>query len=76
MPIQVYRCSEHGEFDVRLSFSDGVPDEYECPYTIETYDKNREFYLGVVKCGKKGVHVIKPPAGVIIEGGTDARKGR
>ena len=30
MPLQVYRCPKHGEFDIRLSFRDDVPQATHC----------------------------------------------
>ena len=55
MPTQVYSCPQHGEFDVFLHFSQGVPQEADCP---------------VVKHGRTcceiSKHVLKAPAGIII----------
>ena len=31
MPTQVYRCPEHGEFDIPLSFKDDIPHSWHCP---------------------------------------------
>ncbi len=31
MPIQTYRCPEHGEFEVRLPFTEPVPPYQACP---------------------------------------------
>ena len=64
MPIQTYLCPIHGEFDIRMSFSDEIPELERCP-VVDPRDT----------CGKKAVHIIKPPAGIIVQGGTGAGRG-
>jgi len=64
MPIQVYSCPIHGEFDVFMSFSDEIPELKPCPI-VDPKDN----------CGKRSVHVIKPPAGIVVQGGTGAGRG-
>jgi len=64
MPLQTYLCPIHGEFDIRMSFSDEIPEIKRCPF-VDPKDN----------CGKRSVHVIKPPAGIIVQGGTGAGRG-
>ena len=35
MPIQVYRCPEHGEFELTVSFKADVPEVMRCPVDVE-----------------------------------------
>src|SRR3990167_2149799 len=64
IPTQVYSCPIHGEFDVFMSFSDEIPELKPCPI-VDPKDN----------CGKRSVHVIKPPAGIVVQGGTGAGRG-
>ena len=64
MPLQTYLCPIHGEFDIRMSFSDEIPEIKRCPF-VDPKDN----------CGKRSVHVIKPPAGIVVQGGTGAGRG-
>lgn len=75
MPIQIYRCPVHGEFEVKLSFKDKVLDEVQCPAGVQEY-RPAASDVDVVPCGAGSPHVIKPPAAIIVEGGTGAGSGR
>ena len=75
MPLQTYRCPVHGEFELRLSFKDEIPGEVQCPAGVQV----RDFITKVVDvehCGAGSQHVLKPPAAIIISGGTGAGSGR
>ena len=67
MPIQVYECPEHGEFELTLKFSDDVLTELPCPSSPEPWSQT-------TACGLPSRHVIKPIAAAIVEGGTGARR--
>jgi len=69
MPLQTYRCPSHGEFDIRLSFSQDVPQTYPCTGSWCGDDACCD------PCGRASPHVIKPPAGIIVQGGTGAGRG-
>ncbi len=56
MPLQVFECPRHGEFDVLLRFSQDVPQEANCP---EVTNGRR--------CCEISKHVLKIPAGIIIK---------
>lgn len=56
MPLQVFSCPRHGEFDVLLHFSQDVPQEANCP--VVKHGRN---------CCEISRHVLKAPAGIIIK---------
>ena len=56
MPIQIYLCTRHGEFEVSVPFSQDVPQEADCP----TKDNGRA-------CCGISRHVLKAPAGITIK---------
>ncbi len=56
MPIQIYLCTRHGEFEVSVPFSEDVPQEVDCP----TKDNDRA-------CCGISRHVLKAPAGITIK---------
>ena len=69
MPLQTYRCPSHGEFDIRLSFSQDVPQTYPCTGSWCGDEDCLD------PCGRASPHVIKPPAGIIVQDGTGAGRG-
>ena len=70
MPTQIYECPEHGEFDVHLSFKDRIPGTWSCPNKCPFDDPCADV------CGVDSKHVLKPPAAIIVSGGTGAGSGR
>ena len=69
MPTQVFNCPKHGEFDINIPFSLDVPQTYPCPNSW-CGDKSC-----CDPCERPSLHVIKPPAGIIVVGGTGAGRG-
>src|SRR3990167_7127980 len=69
MPIQVFRCPKHGEFDIRMSFNQDVPQTYPC---TSSWCGDKECFD---PCGRPSQHIIKPPAGIVVQGGTGAGRG-
>ena len=69
MPTQVFLCPKHGEFDINIPFSQDVPQAYPCP----------DSWCGDKRCcdpcALSSLHIIKPPAGIIVVGGTGAGRG-
>lgn len=74
MPIQIYRCPVHGEFELRLSFKDEIPGEAQCP--VAAHDDCKRTPPSGCHCNEPSPHVLKPPAAIIVEGGTGAGQGR
>ena len=83
MPLQVFECPEHGEFQITLKFSDHVPRFKLCPAMVKyhgLHDKtnnrgcNTQSQCSTHKCNWRSKHIIKPVAGVIVEGGTGGGK--
>ena len=60
MARQIYRCPQHGEFDVDVSLTKDVPKRRRCPART-----NRSYPS---RCGLSSSWVLKPPGGVIIKG--------
>ena len=66
MAIQVYECPVHGEVEKFISLSDEVPSGLTCDKPTRRGQP----------CSKWATHVLKPPAAIIVEGGTGAGRGR
>jgi hypothetical protein len=66
-PVQVYLCPVHGEFEVKVPFSEDVPSELPCARSPEPWSQT-------TACGLPSRHVLKPIAAAIVEGGTGARR--
>ena len=65
MPIQVYKCDQHGEFEIFQAFADDVKPVVKCPHSLLGRG-----YL----CGSGSEHVVKPIAAAIVKGGTGGGK--
>ena len=69
MATQVFNCPKHGEFDVNIPFSQDIPQTYPCTGS----------WCGDATCcdpcARPSPHVIKPPAGIVVQGGTGAGRG-
>ena len=65
MPIQVYKCSRHGEFEIFQAFADDVKPTVNCPHTMPDL---------LYPCGFDSSHVLKPIAAAIVSGGTGGGK--
>ena len=84
MPLQVFECPEHGEFQTTLKFSEEVPKWKKCRRVLEHHGEecddersNNPLLLLECKfyeCGLRSKHVIKPIACAIVEGGTGGGK--
>ncbi len=69
MPLQIYFCPAHDEFQITIKFSDDVPITMSCPRIICGGKRDGK------KCPyNKCKHIIKPIAGIIVEGGTGGGK--
>ena len=66
MPIQIYECPIHGEIEKLIPFKDEVPQGLTCGKLTRRGQT----------CSKWTLHVLKPPAAIIVEGGTGAGSGR
>ncbi len=64
MPVQIYLCMRHGEFEINVPFSQDVPQDALCPIK-----NNRR------ACCDIDQHVLKIPGGIIVRGGTGAGQG-
>jgi len=72
MPLQVYLCPNHGEFEIFMQFKDEIKDEVSCPKTIEAVLSGYPRKIPI--CSKPSKHIIKPIACAIVEGGTGGGK--
>jgi hypothetical protein len=73
MPIQVYKCEEHGEFNVIQKIEDLVWITKPCPVYVRKKNPSTGG-LELVCCDKISRHVIEPLSGVIVKGGTGGGK--
>ena len=64
MPIQTYKCNDHGEFEIFQAFADDISPTVHCPHDIDE----------VYPCGNDSLHIIKPIAAAIVQGGTGGGK--
>ncbi len=67
MPIQTYKCKDHGEFEIFQAFADDVAATYACPHSdpTDTWDGT---------CRQDSSHIVKPIAAAIVKGGTGGGK--
>ena len=70
-PLQIYKCSEHGEFEERIPFSQDVPATMRCPHPVcPANDKGCDGAGRACSiCSKPSPHVLYPPA-IRVKGGT------
>ncbi len=82
MPLQVYECPDHGDFEITLKFSDKIPKYKLCSHVIEYC--NPAWHKGTdhcdsdscasYPCGNRSPHVTRPIAAAIVAGGTGGGK--
>lgn len=70
MPIQVYLCPDHGDWELFTAFKDNVRQAQKCPYQSPPKAGNR---YGVF-CLKISKHIVAPIAAAIVKGGTGGGK--
>ncbi|KKK65148.1 hypothetical protein LCGC14_2977070 [marine sediment metagenome] len=69
MPIQVYKCPKHGEWELFMAFKDDVKPTNKCPHSLpQAGQRFPQFCLRISK------HILKPIAAAIVSGGTGAGK--
>ena len=73
MPVQVFRCPAHGEFDINIPFSQDIPPTVRCKQTVPCCDGDKGCHRAY--CSIVSPHVIKAPAGIVVQGGTGAGRG-
>lgn len=69
MPIQVYSCPKHGEWELFTAFKDDVRQTQKCPHRLPKGDSAYEVF-----CAQISQHILKPIAAAIVQGGTGGGK--
>ena len=67
MPIQVYLCPDHGDWEVFTAFKDDIKSTGKCPHTLPSTGRT-------IFCLKTSQHVVRPIAAAIVKGGTGGGK--
>ncbi len=82
MPLQVYECPTHGDFEITIKFSDKISKRKQCPVQVEYCnpgghpgsDYHDQPGCGHYQCKVWSPHVARPIAAAIVEGGTGGGK--
>lgn len=77
-PILEFVCPTHGKFEVRWIVNnqeEGIPNKAPCSHYIAVHHAY-ENHRTLEPCGESSPRIPTVPAPAIVEGGTEAGKGR
>ncbi len=69
MPIHVYLCPEHGEWELFAAFKDDLRKTQKCPHSMSQGRKRFPQF-----CMQVSEYILKPIAAAIVRGGTGGGK--